>query len=72
MSTPRLDVRYVAELARLELSDEECALFQPQLDAILSHAESLTQLDVEGMKQLLLKLDFIQDLLAGRPLRLDT
>lgn len=50
MSTPHLDVRYVADLARLELTDEECALFQPQLDAILAHAESLSTLDVEGIE----------------------
>ncbi len=50
MATEHIDVRYVAGLARLQLSDEECATFQPQLDAILSHAESLLELDVEGIE----------------------
>lgn len=50
MSTHHIDVRYVAELARLELTEEECEQFQPQLDAILSYAESLSQLDVEGIE----------------------
>ncbi|HEX5790318.1 MAG TPA: Asp-tRNA(Asn)/Glu-tRNA(Gln) amidotransferase subunit GatC [Luteolibacter sp.] len=45
-----IDVRYVAQLARLELSEEELARFQPQLDAILQHVESLTQLNVEGIE----------------------
>jgi Asp-tRNA(Asn)/Glu-tRNA(Gln) amidotransferase C subunit len=30
MSQSHIDVRYVANLARLELSDEEVAIFQPQ------------------------------------------
>ncbi len=50
MSTHHIDVRYVAELARLELTEEECEQFQPQLDAILSYAESLSQLDLEGIE----------------------
>jgi len=50
MSQPHIDVRYVAQLARLELSDEEIARFQPQLEAIIEHVETLTQLDVEGIE----------------------
>jgi aspartyl-tRNA(Asn)/glutamyl-tRNA(Gln) amidotransferase subunit C len=49
MSHSHIDVRYVANLARLELSDEEVALFQPQLEAILRHAEALSGLDVTGI-----------------------
>lgn len=49
MSHSHIDVRYVANLARLELSDEEVAVFQPQLEAILRHAEALTKLDVSGI-----------------------
>jgi len=50
MATDHIDVRYVAGLARLELTDAECATFQPQLDAILTYAETLSQLDVEGIE----------------------
>ena len=50
MATEQIDVRYVATLAQLELSDEECRTFQPQLDSILRHAESLSGLDVEGIE----------------------
>ncbi len=49
MSHRQIDVRYVANLARLELSDEEVATFQPQLEAILRHVETLSKLDVSGI-----------------------
>ncbi len=50
MSHSHIDVRYVANLARLELTDEEVAVFQPQLEAILGHAESLSKLDTSGIE----------------------
>jgi len=50
MSQNQLDVRYVAGLARLELSDAEVAEFQSQLDAIMEHVGTLTELDVEGIE----------------------
>ena len=50
MSHSHIDVRYVANLARLELSDEEVATFQPQLEAILRHVESLANLDVSDIE----------------------
>jgi len=49
MSHSNIDVRYVANLARLELSDEEVAIFQPQLEAILGQVQILTALDVSGI-----------------------
>lgn len=45
-----MDVRYVANLARIELSDEECDTFQGQLDAILGYIETLKDVDVEGIE----------------------
>ena len=50
MSHSHMDVRYVANLARLELTDAEVATFQPQLEAILRHAEALAKLDVTGIE----------------------
>ena len=44
-----IDVRYIANLARLELSDEEVATFQPHLEAVLGHAETLARLDVSAV-----------------------
>ncbi len=50
MSQSHIDVRYVANLARLELTDDEVSEFQPQLDAILEHVEALTKADVDGVE----------------------
>ncbi len=44
-----MDVRYVANLARLALSEEEVVTFQAQLDAILGHVATLSALDVSGI-----------------------
>jgi aspartyl-tRNA(Asn)/glutamyl-tRNA(Gln) amidotransferase subunit C len=49
MPHSHIDVRYVANLARLELTDEEVAEFQPQLEAILGHVAALATIDVTGI-----------------------
>jgi len=46
MDTAKIDVAYVAELARLELSPEEKALFQPQLENIVKYVEKISAVDV--------------------------
>ncbi len=45
-----IDVRYVAHLARIELSDEEIEQFQGQLEDVLQFVEQLRGLDVEGVE----------------------
>lgn len=45
MKLNRAEVGHIAELARLALSDEEVALYQEQLSAILEHFERLQELD---------------------------
>jgi len=50
MQQPAIDVRHVANLARLELNDEEIEVFQPQLEAIIESARSLMQLDVSNIE----------------------
>ena len=47
MKLTREEVQHIAELARLALSDEELALYQEQLSAILEHFERLQELDTE-------------------------
>ena len=49
MNKPAIDVAYVAELARLELTDEEKAVFQPQLEDIVRYVEKISSVDVEGV-----------------------
>ncbi len=46
----KIDVAYVAELARLELTDEEKALFQPQLEGIVKYVDKIAEVDVTGVE----------------------
>jgi aspartyl-tRNA(Asn)/glutamyl-tRNA(Gln) amidotransferase subunit C len=47
MALTREQVRHVAELAKLKLTEAEVALFQGQLSEILEYAERLDELDTE-------------------------
>ena len=49
MSAPHLDVRYVADLVRLKLSDDEIAELQPQLDHVLEYIAQLNEVNVDGI-----------------------
>ena len=50
MSTEHMNVRQIADLARIDLTDEECSTFQGQLDAILGYIETLKSVDIEGIE----------------------
>jgi len=50
MSSGNIDVKYVADLARIDLTQEEAAEFQPQLERILEYVEKLEALDVAGIE----------------------
>ena len=54
----KIDVKYVAELARLELSEAERATFQPQLENIVKYVEKISAVNVEG----------VEPMMHGRPL----
>lgn len=45
-----LDVAYVAQLARLQLTAEETELFQKQLGDVLKYAEKLKEVNIEGVE----------------------
>ena len=49
MSLSTEDVEKIASLARLELTDEEMALYQEQLSAVLAYAERLKELDIRDV-----------------------
>jgi aspartyl-tRNA(Asn)/glutamyl-tRNA(Gln) amidotransferase subunit C len=49
MSITRQDVQHIAELAKLDLTDAEEALYQRQLSAILDYAQRLKALDTEAI-----------------------
>jgi aspartyl-tRNA(Asn)/glutamyl-tRNA(Gln) amidotransferase subunit C len=44
-----VDVDYIAKLSRVELSAEEIAEFQQEIESILSHIEQLSEVDIEGV-----------------------
>jgi aspartyl-tRNA(Asn)/glutamyl-tRNA(Gln) amidotransferase subunit C len=44
------EVRYVADLANLSLSDAEVAKFQSDLDEILEHMDRLKEIDTTGVE----------------------
>jgi aspartyl-tRNA(Asn)/glutamyl-tRNA(Gln) amidotransferase subunit C len=58
MSETKIDVAYVSNLARLELTDEEKAIFQPQLEGIVKYVEKISEVDVAG----------VEPMMHGRPL----
>jgi len=41
-----IDTAYVAHLARMHVSDEEIARFQPQLEQVVAYVAKLQELDV--------------------------
>ena len=49
-STEHIDVAYVAQLARLQLTEEEQALYQRQLNQILGYVDELKSVNVDGVK----------------------
>lgn len=49
----KIDVAYVAELARLELTDEEKTVFQPQLESIVKYVEKISEVDVSGVEPMM-------------------
>jgi aspartyl-tRNA(Asn)/glutamyl-tRNA(Gln) amidotransferase subunit C len=50
MAFTEKDVRYVADLAHLELTDEEVKKYLPQLDSILQYVEKLNELDTTSIE----------------------
>jgi len=46
----QFDVRYTAQLARLNLSEAEIVKFQTQISQILAYVEKLEQVDVTGVE----------------------
>lgn len=67
MPIDRAQVRYVARLARLALSEEEEERYAAQLGHVLEYIERLATVDVSGVEP----LSFAGDEAAGLPLRED-
>ncbi len=45
-----MDVRKIAKLAHLEITDEEVALYTPQMNDIVAYVEQLNELDTEAVE----------------------
>lgn len=50
MGHDKIDVGYVARLARLQLDDEERARLQKDLEGIVAYVEKIGELDVAGIE----------------------
>ncbi len=48
-----MDVRNVAKLAHLEITDEEVALYTPQMAEIVKYVEQLNELDTSDVEPML-------------------
>ena len=48
-----MDVKKVATLAHLEITDEEVALYTPQMAEIVKYVEQLNELDTEDIEPML-------------------
>jgi aspartyl-tRNA(Asn)/glutamyl-tRNA(Gln) amidotransferase subunit C len=48
--TGKIDIEYVAKLARIALSDDEKAKFSEQLGSVLGYIEKLEELNTEGVE----------------------
>ena len=48
-----MDVRKVATLAHLEITDDEVALYTPQMAEIVKYVEQLNELDTEDVEPML-------------------
>ncbi|MFN0277656.1 MAG: Asp-tRNA(Asn)/Glu-tRNA(Gln) amidotransferase subunit GatC [Pyrinomonadaceae bacterium] len=48
-----MDVRQIAKLAHLEISDAEVELYTPQMDEIVKYVEQLNELDIGDIEPML-------------------
>lgn len=45
-----MDIRKIAKLAHLEITDEEVAVYEPQMANIVAYVEQLNELDTENIE----------------------
>ncbi len=66
MAISEQDVRHVATLARLALSDEQVTTLQHELSSILGHIDEIQKLDLGDVKPTAHPLDVVNVTRAGR------
>jgi aspartyl-tRNA(Asn)/glutamyl-tRNA(Gln) amidotransferase subunit C len=47
---PQIDIKHVAKLARLTLTDEEAQRYKDQLGGILTYIDTLTRYNLDGVE----------------------
>ena len=57
MSVTNEQVRHIAKLARIAMSDEELARVGPELNAIIGWVEQLAEVDTDGVEPLATVID---------------
>ena len=67
MAITREEVLHVAQLARLELTDEEVERFRDQLSAILEAVSKVSELDLEDVPPTSHPLDLVNVLRPDEP-----
>ena len=50
MAGDKIDIGYVAQLARLELPEEQAARLQTELESIVRYIDELSEVDVTGVE----------------------
>ncbi len=71
MEMPRIDVAYIAELAKLELSAEERARYTRDLEQVLAYVTQLEKWDTQGVSPMCHPLevyDALRDDIPGQSL----
>ena len=48
-----MDIRKIAKLAHLEISDAEVEMYEPQMKSIVEYVEQLNELDTENVQPML-------------------
>ena len=61
------EVRHVAKLARLRLSDEQLEQYRGQLSSVLDHIARISELDVEGVEPMAHPSDLVNRLDDDEP-----
>lgn len=51
MALTKDDVRHVAKLARLNLTEEEITTYTDQLSSVFEHLDKLSEVDTEGVEE---------------------
>jgi aspartyl-tRNA(Asn)/glutamyl-tRNA(Gln) amidotransferase subunit C len=67
MSLTAEQVRWVAHLARLELTDAELAIMTPQLSAIVDYVNQLQQVNTDGAEPMAHALEVFNVFRADEP-----